>query len=114
MKPDSPEGIRGLHKPISSNVDGIHVSERLPRMAKVMDKVTLVRSMHHTMKNHNSASYYAPQGISTRGRYSSACALDLFPAYGSVVDTLARLAEDAFCGLPTMQREMGRSLPASM
>jgi hypothetical protein len=90
MKPDAPEGIRGLHKPISSNVPGIQVSERLPRMAKVMDKVTLVRSMHHTMKNHNSASYYALTGhappvddIRLRD------ALDLFPAYGSVVDTLA-------------------------
>src|SRR5213082_769458 len=43
MKPDAPEGIQ--------------VNDRLPRLAKVMDKVTLIRSMHHTMKNHNSASY---------------------------------------------------------
>src|SRR5947208_10291008 len=57
MKPLAPEGIRGLHRPIASNVSGLTVSERLPRMAKVMDKVTLIRSMHHTMKNHNSASY---------------------------------------------------------
>src|SRR5256884_5602015 len=62
MKPEAPEGIRGPHKPISSNVDGIQVSEHLPRVARIMDKVTLVRSMHHTMKNHNSASYYALSG----------------------------------------------------
>ncbi|HXJ71530.1 MAG TPA: DUF1501 domain-containing protein, partial [Candidatus Dormibacteraeota bacterium] len=40
MKPDAPEQIRGPHRPISSNADGIQVSERLPRTAKVMDKVT--------------------------------------------------------------------------
>src|SRR5213075_580236 len=62
MKPDAPEGIRGPHKPISSNVPGIQVSEHLPHVAKIMDKVTLIRSMHHTMKNHNSASYYALSG----------------------------------------------------
>src|SRR5687767_7049889 len=62
MKPNAPEGIRGPHKPISSNVPGIQVSEHLPRVAKIMDKVTLVRSMTHTMKNHNSASYYALTG----------------------------------------------------
>src|SRR6266581_6942728 len=90
MKPDAPEGIRGPHKPISSNVDGIQVSEHLPRVAKIMDKVTLIRSMHHTMKNHNSASYYAlcghePPVDDIRLKDS----LDLFPAYGSVVDALS-------------------------
>src|ERR1043165_3554627 len=89
MKPNAPEGTRGPHKPISSKADGIIVSEHLPRLAKVMDKVTLVRSMHHTMKNHNSASYYALTGHAPpvddiRLRDS----IDLFPAYGCVVDKL--------------------------
>src|SRR5688572_3980945 len=89
MKPGAPEGIRGPHKPISSNADGIQVSEHLPRVAKIMDKVTLVRSMTHTMKNHNSASYYAltghePPSDDIRLKDS----LELFPAYGSVVDRL--------------------------
>ena len=90
MKPSAPEGIRGPHKPISSSADGITVNEHLPRVAKIMDKVTLIRSMHHTMKNHNSASYYALTGHAPplddiRLRDS----LELFPAYGSVVDALA-------------------------
>src|SRR5260221_10334689 len=90
MKPGAPEGIRGPHKPIPRSADGIRVNEHLPRLAKVMDKVTLVRSMHHTMKNHNSASYYALRGHAPpvddiRLRDS----LELFPAYGSVVDRLA-------------------------
>jgi hypothetical protein len=90
MKPDAPEGIRGLHKPISSNVPGIQVSERLPRMAKVMDKVTLVRSVHHTMKNHNSASYYALTGHAPPvDDIRLKDSIELFPAYGSVVDRLA-------------------------
>src|SRR5438034_11516297 len=90
MKPDAPEGIRGLHKPISSKADGIAISEHLPRLARVMDKVTLIRSMHHHMKNHNPASYYALSGhaplvddITLRD------SPDMFPAYGSVVDDLA-------------------------
>jgi hypothetical protein len=90
MKPDAPEGIRGPHRPISSKADGIQVSEKLPRTAEIMDKVTLIRSMTHTMKNHNSAGYYAltghaPPSDDQRLRDS----LDLFPGYGSVVDALA-------------------------
>src|SRR5687768_4287545 len=90
MKPDAPEGIRGPHKPIASNADGIQVSERLPKVAKVMDKVTLVRSMTHNMKNHNSASYYALTGHAPPvDDIRLKDTLDLFPAYGSVVDRLA-------------------------
>jgi hypothetical protein len=90
MKPEAPEGIRGPYQPIASKADGIQVSERLSRTARVMDKVTLIRSMHHTMKNHNSAGYYAltghaPPSDDQRLRDS----LDLFPGYASVVDRLA-------------------------
>jgi hypothetical protein len=90
MKPDAPEKFRGPHKPISSSADGIQISERLPDLAKVMDKVTLVRTLTHTMKNHNSASYYALTGHAPplddiRLRDT----LDLRPAYGSMVDRLA-------------------------
>ncbi len=90
MKPNAPSTHRGPHKPIASNADGIQVSERLPNVAKVMDKVTLIRSVHHTMKNHNSAGYYAltghaPPSDDQRLRDG----LELFPAYGSMVDRLA-------------------------
>src|SRR5688572_1744274 len=59
MKPDAPEAVRGSHKPKGTNADGIAISEHLPQLAKVMNKVTLIRSMHHRMNNHNPASYYA-------------------------------------------------------
>jgi hypothetical protein len=36
MKPDAPQAIRSPHKPIPSNVPGIHVSEHLPRVAKIV------------------------------------------------------------------------------
>jgi hypothetical protein len=94
MKPDAPEGIRGLHKPMASNVAGLLVNERLPRMAKVMDKVSLVRSVHHTMRNHNSAAYYALTGHAPPlDDIRLKDAPDLYPAYGSVVDRLAPLAD---------------------
>jgi hypothetical protein len=94
-KPDAPEGIRGPLKGIPSSLPGMHVCEGLERVAKIMDKVTLIRSMHHTMKNHNSAGYYALTGHSPpsddqRLRDS----LELYPAYGSMVDKLAPVRED--------------------
>ncbi|MCI0459607.1 MAG: DUF1501 domain-containing protein [Gemmataceae bacterium] len=98
MKPDAPEQVRGQYRPIRSSAPGIVVCEKLPRTARVMDKVTLVRSVHHGMRNHNSAGYYsltgfAPPTDDQRLRDSR----DLFPAYGSVVDRFAPAAR----GTPT-------------
>ncbi len=98
MKPSAPEKIRGEFKPISTNVPGLQICDRLPRTATVMDKVTVIRTMRHTMKNHNSAGYYsltgyAPPTDDQRLRDSR----DLFPAYGSIVDKLA----PARAGIPT-------------
>jgi len=103
MKPEAPANIRGPYKPIKSSANGIWVSEKLEKTAKIMDKVTLIRSMTHTMNNHNSAGYYALTGSAPatddqRLRDS----IDLFPAYGSVVDKLAPLSGEPSGGeLPT-------------
>ena len=108
MKPNAPERIRGPHKAIASNADGIQVNEHLPRVSKIMDKVTLIRSMHHTMKNHNSAGYYAlsghePPSDDQRLRDS----LSLFPAYGSVVDRLKPVSGEmpTFVSYPYLIRD---------
>lgn len=90
MKPNAPAEVRGSFKPISTKVPGLQVCEALPRMADVVDKVTLIRCVQHTMKNHNSAGYYSLTGVAPpsddqRLRDS----IDLFPAYGSIVDKFA-------------------------
>ena len=103
MKPDAPDQIRGQHKPMKSSAPGIWVNERLPNMARVMDRVTLIRSMTHTMKNHNSAGYYALTGKAPpvddiRLRDS----IELFPSYGSVMDSFLPKRPDVpnFVALP--------------
>jgi hypothetical protein len=90
MKPGAPDGIRSPYQPIATSAPGIQVCEHLPEMAKRMDQACLIRSLTHRMKNHASAGYYAitghePPSDDQRLRDS----LDLYPAYGSVVDHLA-------------------------
>ncbi|MEX0819348.1 MAG: DUF1501 domain-containing protein, partial [Pirellulaceae bacterium] len=90
MKPDAPATVRSPYRPIKSSAPGIEVCELLPETAKRMHHVSLVRTMPHSMKNHASAGYYAlsghaPPADDQRLRDS----LDLYPAYGSVVDHLA-------------------------
>src|SRR5262245_26668465 len=45
LKPDAPEEIRGTFQPIRTSVTGVHVSEHLPRTAKLAHRLAIVRSM---------------------------------------------------------------------
>ena len=62
MKPNATVEIRGEYQPISTSVPGRIVCEHLPRLAKFVDRLAVVRSMHHGMSNHNSAMYQALVG----------------------------------------------------
>src|SRR5262245_36425398 len=55
MKPSAPAEVRGEFKPVATRVPGIHVCEHLPRLARVMDRVCLLRSMTHRMNVHGPA-----------------------------------------------------------
>lgn len=45
IKSDAPSEIRGEFSPIRTNVPGIQIGEMFPRMARMMDKFTIIRSM---------------------------------------------------------------------
>ncbi len=87
LKLEAPSGVKTQFGAISSSIPGVPVCEHLPETAKILDKVTLIRSVHHTMNNHNPAAYCALTGHTPpvddiRLRDTP----DLFPAYGSVAD----------------------------
>jgi hypothetical protein len=68
MKPDAPDAVRGEFKSIATTVPGVRVCEHLPRMARVMHKVALVRSVTHAATLHDSASIHALTGRPLDGR----------------------------------------------
>lgn len=45
LKPDAPEGIRGEYRPIPTNVPGLDICEHMPRLAKIMDRFAVIRSV---------------------------------------------------------------------
>jgi uncharacterized protein (DUF1501 family) len=65
-------------RPISTNVAGIQVSELLPRCSRLMDKLSIVRSVHTEENNHGIAHHYALTGH----RPSPAMK---FPSLGSII-----------------------------
>ena len=59
MKPTAPAEIRGQFTAIETSVPGLRVCEHLPHTAKIMDRLAVIRSMHHPMTNHNAAAFTA-------------------------------------------------------
>ncbi len=66
-KPDAPAEVRGEYRTIATSVPGIRVCEHLPRSARLLDRLALVRSLHHPMRNHNSAAAEALTGRTPAG-----------------------------------------------
>ncbi|MBL9153979.1 MAG: DUF1501 domain-containing protein [Verrucomicrobiales bacterium] len=96
-KPDAPSDVRGDFMPIRTNVPGIHVTELLPRMAKRMDKIALVRSVHHQHQGHNSGMYWATVGRPYRidSTLINPSRTD-FPSFGTLTGWLAQ--RDGYSG----------------
>ena len=62
-KPDAGNDYCGqLNKPIKTNVDGIIIGELLPMLAKQADKYSIIRSMTHGVRAHETASYRVQTG----------------------------------------------------
>ena len=89
-KPDAPAEYRGEFKPIDTAVPGLKISEVFPKLAKVMDKVTLVRSVTSPEADHDRAAHHLLTG------YRPMPAL-VYPSYGSVV---AKVRESSRAALP--------------
>jgi hypothetical protein len=54
LKPDAPSEIRGEFKPIKTNVSGIEICEHMPKIAAMMDKFAIIRSLVGARDEHAS------------------------------------------------------------
>ena len=62
LKPEAPEGIRSQFKPIPTKADGVRISEHMPKTAQIADKMSIVRSLYHTIPSHGPASVFMTTG----------------------------------------------------
>jgi hypothetical protein len=100
LKPDAPSEVRGEFRPIATNVPGIQMCELLPRLARITDKLAIVRSIVGATGDHYS--FQCMTGRSHQRQPSGG-----WPELGSVVAKLEGAttpATPAYVGLsPRMQ-----------
>jgi hypothetical protein len=86
LKPNAPAEFRGEFNPIQTNVNGIQVSEHLPRSARQQDKFSLVRSFRHHNSDHGPADHYILTGYFPQAGFNpSLSPNNQRPAHGSII-----------------------------
>lgn len=99
-KSDAPSEFRGEFRAIPTVVPGVNLGELLPRQARIMDKLVVIRGLHHASADHGAGSHLILTGHPStdpnpRGNDR--------PSVGSVVARLRganRPGLPAYVGLP--------------
>lgn len=95
-KPDGPSPQRGDFGAIATSVPGVRVSELLPRCAKILERMAIIRSMSHDNANHVQAAMSAmtghahPPSQQSRGDFPPS--VTDFPPFGAVLSLLRKPA----------------------
>jgi hypothetical protein len=82
MKPEAPKEFRGEFQAIETNVSGVQICEHLPKLASMMDKLAIVRSLTGLFEEHSphqTETGWSEQSLRTSGGR---------PSLGSVVARL--------------------------
>src|SRR5437588_213170 len=93
-KPDGPSPARGEFGAIATRVPGVRVSELLPRCARILHRLAVIRSLSHGNANHVQASLSAltghahPPGAEARGDFPPSPSD--FPPFGAVLSSLRK------------------------
>jgi hypothetical protein len=101
-KPQAPAEVRGEFQPIASAVAGIQVGEHIPRLARQMNRLAVVRSVHHHCTAHGKSMYWNRTGHAPP---QPEIAANLPPSLNDWPDLGAQVAR---------QRRAKRGLPAAV
>jgi len=102
MKPHAPSEIRGPYKTIETATPGFQVCELMPRLAKISEKYSVIRSMSHEMSQHDKAN-----SMLLAGKRSPA---ENDPSFGAIVSKLSP-AEESIPAHVWLQKYGGGSAP---
>ncbi len=93
-KPDAPAEFRGPLKAISTALPGVQLSELLPEHARLLGKMSIIRSMYHDNGDHFAAAHWMLTG------FLGSNASDLPPQYPSAASIVARIKGARKPGIP--------------
>ena len=108
-KPDAPSDVRGQFKSIPTTVPGVSFCETMPKLAKTLDKMAVIRSICHKDPNHGGGNHYMMTGAPTPVPVNCGSSVSFHPSFGSMVSHLRGISDGlpAYATLPRKSRSAG-------
>lgn len=108
-KPDAPLEIRGEFEPIATKVPGVFYSQHMTRLAGLLDKYAMIRSIRHDQGNHGAGNHYMMTGAPPRIPVGCGAFVSFHPSMGSVVwsELGNNAALPGYFSMPQMSRSGG-------
>jgi len=109
LKPEAPAEIRGEFRPIETNVSGMRICEYMPKLAKIADKYSIIRSVCHNQANHGAGNHYMMTGAPPRIPVGCGAFVSFHPSLGSVAayERAAPHGLPSYFSMPSMSRSGG-------
>ncbi len=112
MKPQAPEEYRGEFRPIQTTVPGLQICEHMPRMARMAQHYSIIRTLHHVNRNHQPAGCWLLTGVNPGSDNAGQLRVrpDDPPALGSLAVRLAPTTNSAvppFIMMPARLNDQG-------
>ncbi len=97
LKPNAPTEYRSVFQPIRTTVPGMDICELFPRQARIADKFSIVRSVHHTMTSHTDGGIEVLTGKTPTRPDPTSTSISEHPDVGAIA---SRLRGRASGGIP--------------
>jgi hypothetical protein len=103
MKPQAPSEYRSPFSPIATSVPGLEICEIFPQMARLANRYSLVRSLHHEMSSHNDGSIELLTGKTPGKIDPTSTARSEHPDFGMIASRLRGTTSEGvpqYVGIP--------------
>ncbi len=102
-KPNAPSDYRGPLNPVSTAVPGVQFSEFMKEQARVLDKMAIIRSIHHDSGSHGTSSHLTQTGYYLRDRQNRE---NEMPSIGCITSRVRGSNTDGIPAYVSLPRDM--------
>ncbi len=102
-KPESPQEYRGPLGVVATPKPGVYFSELMVQQARIMDKLAIIRSIHHDSSSHGTSSHLTQTGYYLRDRQNRT---NDMPCVGSVTSHVRGANSEGVPAYVSLQRQM--------
>jgi uncharacterized protein (DUF1501 family) len=104
LKPDAPSSYRSVFAPIPTNVPGLDICELFPLQARIADKFSLIRSIHHDIGIHSDGGILVQTGKRPSRLDPTSQSKSEHPDFGSIASRVRGMEANAippYVSIPT-------------